>query len=41
MGNGSNEVDGEEREKFWNDLNRIENRVGYGYRLRVLGVLNG
>ena len=31
------EREGEERERFWNDLDR----VGNGYRLCVLGYLNG
>ena len=33
--------DGEERDGFWNDLDRIEDRVGNGYRLCILGDLNG
>ena len=37
VGYGSNEGIGEERERFWNDTNR----VGNGYRLCVLGDLNG
>ena len=27
----------EEKERFWNDLDRVVDRVGNGYRLRVLG----
>ena len=36
-----NEGDDEEREIIWNDLNRIVDRVGNGYRLCMLGDLNG
>ena len=32
VGYGTNE-DGEERERFWNDLDRIVDRVGNWYRL--------
>ena len=32
---------GEERERFWNDMDRTVNRVGNGHRLCVLGDLNG
>ena len=32
---------GEERERFWNDLDKFVDRVGNGYRLCVLGDLNG
>ena len=35
------EGNGEERGKFWNDLDRIMDRVGSGYRLCFLGDLNG
>ena len=31
----------EGRERFWNDLDRVVNRVGNGYRLCALGHLNG
>ena len=31
-----NNVNGEERERFWNDLDRIVDRVGNGYRLAML-----
>ena len=34
------EGDGEEREGFWNDLARVVDRVGNGYRLCMLGDLN-
>ena len=37
MGYGPNEGIGGERERFWNDMDR----VGNGYRLCVLGDLNG
>ena len=35
------EGDVERREKFWNNLNISNDRVGKGYRLCVLGDLNG
>ena len=38
---GPHEGDGEEREMLWNDMDRAMNRVGNGYRLCVLGDLNG
>ena len=41
VGCGPNEGNGEERERFWNDLYRIVDRVGNGYRLYMLGDLNG
>ena len=41
VGYGPNEGDGEERNRFWNDTDRILNRVGNGYRLCILGDLNG
>ena len=31
----------EEKERFWNDLGMIVDRVGNEYRLCVLGDLNG
>ena len=37
---GSSE-DGEEREKFWNGLDKIVDQVGNWYRLCLLGYLNG
>ena len=40
MGYGPIGGDGEERERFWNDLDRIVVRVSNGYRLYVLGDLN-
>ena len=36
-----NKGDGDEREKFWNDLDRVVDRLSSGYRLYVLGDLNG
>ena len=36
---GPNQGDVEEREKFWNDLDRVVDMVGNGYRLCVLGDL--
>ena len=41
MGYGPNEGNGEERERFWNNLDRIVDREGNWYRLCVLGDLNG
>ena len=32
---------GEERERFWNDMDRTMDRVGNGYKLCMLGDLNG
>ena len=32
VGYGSNEINGEERGRFWNDLYRTVDRVGNGYR---------
>ena len=40
VGYGLNEGIGEERERFWNDMDRTVDRVGNGYRLCVLGDLN-
>ena len=39
VGYGPNE-DGEEKDRFWNDLGSIVDRIGNGYRLRILGDLN-
>ena len=36
-----NEGDGEERDRFWNDMDRILDTVGNRYRLCILGNLNG
>ena len=33
--------DVEERERFWNDLDKVVDRAGNGYRVCVLGDLNG
>ena len=41
VGYGPNEGSGEQRERFWNDLDRNVDRVGNGYRLCVMGDLNG
>ena len=38
---GPNEGDSEERESLWNYFDRIVDRVGNGYRLCILGDLNG
>ena len=38
---GTNEGDGEERDRFWNDMDRILDRLGNGYRLCIPGDLNG
>ena len=40
VGYGPNEGDGEEREWFWNDMDRTLDRVGNGYRWCILGDLN-
>ena len=41
VGYGPNEGDGEERDRFWNDMDRTLNSVRNGYRLCMLGDLNG
>ena len=41
LGYGQNEGDHEERERFWNDMDKVLDRVGNGYRLCILGDLNG
>ena len=41
VGYSPNEGDGEKRESFSNDLDRIVDRVGNGYGLCVLGNKNG
>ena len=38
---GPNERDGEERDRFWSDMDTTLNNVGNGYRLCILGDLNG
>ena len=40
MGYGPN-GDGEERNRFWNDMERTLDSVGNGYRLGSLGEING
>ena len=39
-GYSSNEGDGEERKRFWNDLDRIVDKIGNDYKLYILGDLN-
>ena len=41
VGYGPNEGIGEERERFWNEMDRTMGRVGNGHILCVLGDLNG
>ena len=41
VGYGPNEGDGEERDRFWNDMDRTLDSIGYGCRLCILGDLNG
>ena len=41
MGYGPNEGDGEERDRFWIDMDRTLDSVGNGYRLSILRDLNG
>ena len=41
VGCGPNEGDGEERDRFWNDIDMTLDSVGNGYRLCLLGDLNG
>ena len=38
VGYGPNEGHGEEREKFWNDLDRIVDRAGNGYIVYIMSV---
>ena len=40
VGYGPN-VKGEERDRFWNDMDRTLDNIGNGYRLYILGDLNG
>ena len=40
VGYSPNEGDGEERDKFWNDMERTLNSIGNGYRLCILKDLN-
>ena len=41
VGYGLNEADGEERDRFWNNMDRTLDSVGNGYRLYIVGDLNG
>ena len=41
VGYGPNEAEGEERDRFWNDMDRNLDSVENGYRLCILGDLNG
>ena len=41
VGYGPNEGNGKERERFWNYLDKNVDRGGNGFRLCVLGDLNG
>ena len=41
LGYGPNEGDGEERDRFWNDMDRTLDNIWNGYRLCSLGDLNG
>ena len=41
LGCGPSEGDGEERDRFWNEIGKILDRVGNRYRLCILGGLNG
>ena len=41
LGYGPNEGDDEERDRFWNDIDKTLDRIWNGYRLCLLGDLNG
>ena len=41
VGDSPNQGDGEERDRLWNDMDRTLDSVGNGYRLYILGDLNG
>ena len=41
VGYGPNKGDGEEKDRFWNDMGKVLYRVDNGYRLCILGDLNG
>ena len=41
VGCDPSEGDGEKRDRFWNDMDRILDRVRNGYILCILGELNG
>ena len=40
VGYGPNEGDGEDRDRIWNDVDRVLDKVGNGNRLCILGDLN-
>ena len=41
VGYGPNEGGGGERDRFWNDIDRTLDSIGNGFRLCILGDLNG
>ena len=41
VGYDSNEGNGEENDKFWNYMDRTLDIVGNGYKLCILGAING
>ena len=41
VGYGPSEGDGEERDRFWNNMDRTLDNIGTGYRLCILEDLNG
>ena len=41
VGYGPNEGNAKERDRFWDDMDRTLDSVGNGYRLCILGDLNG
>ena len=41
VGYGPNEGNCEKRDRFWNDMDRVLDRVGNGYRLYILVNLSG
>ena len=41
VGYGPKEGDGKERDRFWSDMERNLDNEGNGYRLCILGDLNG
>ena len=41
VGYSPNDADGEERDRFCDDMDRTLDRIGNGYRLCILGDLNG
>ena len=41
VGHSPNEGDGEERDRFWNNMDRTLDSVVNDYRLCILGDLNG